>query len=516
MSDSTTMTKGRIVLMCFVWFIILGICVVAYQFWFKPHQEQVAEEEAEQQHQEIIDKTSAQSRYKHEVNFYLDAFSGYAGFRSKDFIDECAKFGIKINLVDDEANYAARFDAFANAKADMGVFTWDAMIKASSKAGDIPLTAVAIVDETKGADAALAAGKAFPNIDALNSSNLKIYCLRDSPSETLGRVILAYFNLDQVTGNPFVFVNTPDELMEEYKKASPTDEKLFITWEPYVSQILENPDYQSVVDSGKFRGYIVDIIVARRGYLVKNEDVVENVVKAYLTTIFKNRNDMNALVANDAKQLGDSLKPDQVEKLVQGIWWKNTQENFGHFGLTSGHGLQHAEDICRNITDVLMKTNGIIRDPTDGKPNMLYYDGIVRKLFDTSWHPGFGREDVRQEASLAALTDEEWTKLEPVGTLNVPRLVFARGTSRLSSLSTSTLDDLTEKLTTWPQYYLVVRGNTSAQGDIEANRELAQSRAEAAVEYLVSKGVNRNRIHADVSKPNGSTTVAFILGELPY
>jgi flagellar motor protein MotB len=515
MSDNS-MSKMRWVVVGSVWLVILGCAVFAYQYWFVPRQEHKAEEEAEQQHQEVIDKTSSQSRYKHEVRFHLDAFSGYAGFRAKDFVDECAKYGIKVTLIDDEANYSARFDAFANAKADMGVFTFDALIKASSKAGDIPLTAVGIVDETRGADAAMAAGKAFPNIDALNSSNLKIYCLQDSPSETLGRVILAYFNLDQVTGNPFVYMNSPDELMDAYRKASPTDEKLFITWEPFVSQIDENPDYHAVVDSSKFRGYIVDIIVARRGYLVKNEGVVENVVKAYLTTIFKNRNSMNDLVANDAKQLGDPLTPEQVDKLVQGIWWKNTQENFGHFGFTSGHGLQHAEDICRNITEVLLKTDGIMRDPTDGKYNMLYYDGIMRKLFDTSWHPGFGREDVRQEKALAALSEAEWDQLKPVGTLNVPRLVFARGTSRLSGLSTSTLDDLVDKLTTWPQYYLVVRGNTSAQGDVEANKKLAQDRADSAVEYLVSKGVDRNRIHADVSKPNGSTTVAFILGELPY
>lgn len=86
----------------------------------------------------------------------------------------------------------------------------------------------------------------------------------------------------------------------------------------------------------------------------------------------------------------------------------------------------------------------------------------------------------------------------------------------MSGLSNATLDGLVGTLETWPQYYLIVRGNTSAEGNVDANRQLALDRSKAAVEYLVSKGVNRNRINSDTSKPNGSTTVSFILGEVPY
>jgi flagellar motor protein MotB len=510
------MTKMRIVVMCVFYLVVLGGAVVAYQYWFVPHQEEVAEEEAEQQHQEEIDKTSSQSRYRHEITFHADAFSGYAGFRSEEFKNECAKYAIKVNMVDDGANYAARLKAIDDGKCDMGVFTVDALWKASCDLGDLPATIVAIIDETKGADAMVGAGDLFPNLDSLNDPDLKIVCILDSPAETLARVVMAYFSLDQLGPHSFEFKNSAQEVYEAYKQSKPTDKKVFVLWEPYVSQVIENTDYHVIVDSSKFKGYIVDVIVARRGYLLKNETVVENVVKAYLTSIFKNRNNMVELVIEDAKQLGEPLKQEQAENLVKGIWWKNTTENFGHFGFTTGHGLQHIEEICINIRDVLMKTDAIKSDVTSGQPNRLFYDGIVRKLFDTSWHPGFGREDVRQEKTLIALSDEEWENLQPAGTLDVPRLVFSRGTSRVSDLSYKTLDQLADNLVTWPQYYLVVRGNTSAQGNVEANRKLAEARATAAVDYLVKKGVHRDRMNAETSKPNGSTTVAFILGELPY
>jgi len=507
-------TKARILLMAVIWICILGVAVVAWKYWFAPRQEQIAEEQAEQEHQEVLDKTSAQSRYTHEVVFNLDPFSGYAGFRSRDFKSECAQHGIKLTLVDDGANYADRLKAMADGECQMAVFTIDALVKAAAQLGDIPVTAICLIDETKGADAILG-GKAYPNIDAMNKPDTRIVCMPDSPSETLARVVMAHFNLDNLSANPFQFMDSADAVYEEYKRAKPNDPKVFSIFEPYVSRIVENPDYQIVIDSSKFRGYIVDVIVVRRGFLLKNKEVVTNVVKAYLSTIYKHRNDMADLIAEDAKQLGEPLKPEQAAKLVETIWFKNTTENFGHMGLTNGHGLQHMEEMCANIIDVLLKTDAINKDPTNGQPNLLFYDGVIKELFGTSWHPGFGEEDVRSEETLLALSDAEWGQLKPAGTLKAPRLVFARGTSTITTLSKKTLDDLAEKLSTL-KYYLIVRGNVSAEGDVEANRKLAEARAQVAVDYLVDKGVEKNRIRAETSNPNGSTTVSFVVGEMPY
>jgi flagellar motor protein MotB len=395
----------------------------------------------------------------------------------------------------------------------MAVFTIDALIKASAQIGDLPVTIIAIVDETKGADALVASKKLFPNIDSLNDPATRIICTADSPSETLARVMMAHFELNQLSNASFEFVNGAEEVWNVYKRTGASEKKVFAVWEPYVSKMLDNPEYHTLVDSSKFRGYIVDVIVVQRSFLLKNEEAVEAVVKSYFTTVFKNRNNMSALIAEDAKQLGQPLKPEQVERLVKTIWWKNTQENYGHFGLTSGHGLQHIESVCINITNVLTKTGAIAKDPSNGQPNLWYYDGIMRKLYDTGWYPGFGQESVREEKSLLSLTDEEWQKLQPVGTLQVPRLVFARGTSRLTDLSFQILDELVESLKTWPQYYLVVRGNATGQTD--EDKALAEARAKAAMEYLVQKGVDRNRVRAEFT-PSESSTVAFILGELPY
>lgn len=510
-------SKIRVVAVAFVWLVILGLIVLGYRYFWSPRQEQKAKEQAEREHKETIDLTSAESRYKHTINFGIDSFSGYAIFRHKSFQDELGKYEIKVNLLSDIANYSQRLQSLAEGKLDLAVFTIDALIKSSANLGDFPATIIAMIDETKGADALIGAAARFPNLDALNNPDVKIICTADSPSETLARVVMHSFNLKNMSKNPFEFVDGAEAVFAAYQKSRPTDNKLFALWEPYVSKIASNPDYRVLINSSKFRGYIVDVIVVRRGFLLKNEAQVEAFVKSYYTTSFNQRPRMLDLVIEDANELGQSIEKDQAKRLVEGIWWKNTQESFGHFGFTNGHGLQHIEEMCANITKVLLSTGSISKDPTEGKPNKLFYDGILRKLFSNSWHPGFGDEGIRKEKALAALSDEEWKELKPVGTLQVPRLVFNRGTSQLSTLSYKVLDDLAETLKTFPQYYLVVRGNVSAEGDIVANKSLAEARAKTAVVYLMMlKAVDKNRIRADTSNPNGSSTVAFLLGELPY
>jgi outer membrane protein OmpA-like peptidoglycan-associated protein len=113
------------------------------------------------------------------------------------------------------------------------------------------------------------------------------------------------------------------------------------------------------------------------------------------------------------------------------------------------------------------------------------------------------------------LTDAQWNSLVPVGTLSVPELVFARGTANLSEVSRTVLDEMAEKLRSWPAYYLKVEGNAASGGNTEANLSLAARRAEATVEYLKSLGVPVARIKSSAGKV-GQSRVLFMLGELPY
>ncbi len=500
------MSKGKLLAVCVVWLLIVAAIAASYRLLIYPRQRNAT-----------LSGTSSSSQYQHSLDLALDSFSGYAILRSENMKEELARKRIRLNYLNDEADYRGRIEALRSGQVQMAVFTIDALLAVCEDLGELPATIVAIIDETRGADAIVAYKQAVPNIDALNRSDMTFVLTPDSPSETLARVVMTHFRLENLGTKPFKPVGDIDAVYQAYRDATPTSPQAFVLWEPYVSKILENPNTHIVIDSSQFRGYIVDVLVVNRDYLLKNEAVVLEVLGCYFRAAYHYRDQMVDLVLADARETSTPITRQQATKLVDGIWWKNTQENFAHFGIQSGQSLQLLEDMITNISRVLVKTRAIDEDPTGGKPNILYYDRPLRTLQTNGFHPGLAAETVRDDTiKLAALDVAGWDSLVPVGTLSVPNLVFGRGTATLTGSSQATLDDLVNSLKSLPLAYVKVLGNASLQGDMEANARLAMQRAQAAEEYLIAGGVDKNRIRAVAGQPSGATSVTFVLGQLPY
>jgi flagellar motor protein MotB len=509
------MSRGKLVVVSLVWLVILGICAVTYKWFLVPAWEQQAIEAKEEERNKILTETGASGRYDYAISLSLDSFSGYALLRSPEFAEELAAKRIKLNLVDDGADYAARLKSLESGTTQIGTFTIDALVKVCSQADRLPVTIIAMIDETRGADAMVSYKQAIPNLDALNHKDTKFILTADSPSETLARVVLAHFNLTHVNTNSFVSMKDAEEVYKKYRAAKPDERQVFVLWQPYVSKVLENPNTHIVVDSSRFRGYIVDVLVVNRDYLYANRDVVAAFLESYFRTNYYHQDHMMDLVLKDAQQAKASINPAQAKALTSGIWWKNTQENYSHFGLQRAGNLQHIEDIIANITKVLKRTGGIGHDPTAGKPNLLYHPELLAGLKDKDFHPG--AESIRKDDFvLNVLTDNQWQALQPVGTLEIPPLVFARGTDRLTEQSQYVLDELIKTLESFPQYYLLIKGSASNVGDLKANRALAESRARAAEGYLKERGVNANRLKVMPGQISNKIAVEFVLGQLPY
>jgi hypothetical protein len=500
------LSKGKLLAVCLLWLAIAGLIALTYRFVWAPSRQRAT-----------IGGTSASSHYRHEVKLALDSFSGYALLRAPEFKEQLSRNRIRLTLRDDHADYAARIRALRSGEVDLATFTIDALITASAELGEMPATIVAIVDESRGANAILAYKSSVPNIDALNRQDLRFVLTRGSSSETLVRVVMSRFQLDRLAANPWTAVSDAAEVFERYRQGTPSDAAAFVTWEPYVSRILENPQVHTLVDSATFRGYIVDVIVANRDFLLKNEDVMQEFLAAYFRVAYDYRDRMPALLQEDAQRLGEPLTPRQAEQLARGIWWKNTLENFAHFGIDTSSQLQLLEDMILNLRDVLLQTQAIERDPIRGGPQTLFYDRALRTLSESNFHPRLAQEHVRSDSlTFQPLSDDEWQRLVPLGTLAVPDLVFARGTARLTEASQQVLDQLANELKDFPTSYLLVRGNASNQGDIQANTQLAGERAAAARNYLLETGLDPNRVQAVGGEPQGESTVSFVLGQPPY
>jgi outer membrane protein OmpA-like peptidoglycan-associated protein len=184
-----------------------------------------------------------------------------------------------------------------------------------------------------------------------------------------------------------------------------------------------------------------------------------------------------------------------------------------------------------NIMDVLLKTKAIPGDPLDGRHTTLFYDRILSEMRTARFHPGQGLslpglspsaapETVRQEMELPELTPEEWRSLRPVGELRIASISFGRASANLSRDSERELQDLARRLSTFPRFYLRLIGHARAEGDAEANRLLAQSRAEAAANYLISQGVSPRRLRTETGPSamagGEAQAVSFAVGQRAY
>src|SRR3989344_7242225 len=112
----------RRLLKAMVFLVFLGILGLVYRFAIQP---QFADR--------LTVSTSADSSYKHVINLAGDSYAGYAIIRSDEIQRDLAAQSIKLNFVDDGANYSARIKALKHGDVDMAVFTVDSYVLAGAR-----------------------------------------------------------------------------------------------------------------------------------------------------------------------------------------------------------------------------------------------------------------------------------------------------------------------------------------------------------------------------------------------
>jgi flagellar motor protein MotB len=474
-------------------------------------------------HQEKLEKRLADVddvlRKKHpRTRLALDSFSGYCVFRSPEFCAKLAAQDVKLHLVDDGADYKKRIKTLQSGETPLALFTLDALINNSALFESPPGSVVLVVDETRGADAMVSYESALPTIDAMNRPDLKIVLTPDSPSETLARLVRSRFKLPRAPEECFVPVKDAEEVYASFRAANPREPRAFVLWEPYVSKLLRQyPQAKVLIDSSKFSGYIVDVLVVEKNYLHKNREEVEAVVRAYLEAAALQK-DMVRLVQDDsqalaaAKKLPEALTAAEAGKVVRGIWWKSTTENYGHFGLLpAGEGtpLQPLEEMTRNIATVLIKTRAISRKV---EPQTLLDKEVCSRLLAAHFDPGSASPG---QQPLPVDRPADWAKLAPVGTLDLQPVAFERLSSTIPAESEPFLEELAHTLKT-SRYYLEIRGH--ARGTTPEDKELAQQRAAEVARWLRDNGgVDAERLRAvgGDSPADDKSLVSFVLLEPP-
>ncbi|MDO9262699.1 MAG: phosphate ABC transporter substrate-binding/OmpA family protein [Desulfosalsimonadaceae bacterium] len=520
--------KG-IIVAAIIWIAIIGILSVAAKYLILPYFDK-----------ELAEETGSDSHFKNEVRIAADSFSGYCILRSPAMKNQLKNDGIKLTIVDDNADYGARMKSLDKKDVEMAVFTIDSFILNGARLDRFPASIVMVIDESKGADAIVAYKSAISSIQDLDDPEAAIVLTPDSPSEFLARTVIAHFNLPQLPDKWMIRGDGAREVFSEFNRANHAKKRAYALWEPYVSKALQIKDAHLLIDSSKLKGYIVDVLVAERFFLKEHPDLVQRIIESYLRAAYsydQSDDGMRDLIIEDARATGsESIDADMAEKMAQRIEWKNTLENYAYFGIDSSQGtsgIQNIEEMLDNITDVLVKTGTLAENPFKNKTHTLYYDKILNILKTANFHPGkkvnvveglgLGTgelEKVHSQSPLRPISDAEWKALIPVGSLRIDPISFARGTARINLQSQRDLHDLSRRLSNWPEYYLRVIGHARADGNMDENMKLAGERADAAAKQLIAAGVSTDRIRAESDPPTekegSSQSVSFILGQLPY
>jgi len=194
-------------------------------------------------------------------------------------------------------------------------------------------------------------------------------------------------------------------------------------------------------------------------------------------------------------------------------------ENYAHFGLlpeVQAAGVQQLYEMIKNITAVLDHTKQK-DEPNPGlnRPDKLFDDGILRQLSGQRPRPFNFDEGLRKEDDGSAIAAMDWTKLKEVGQLKVADVPFTL-TGKLQPEAEEALAELARTLYQWPKYYLRIEGNTTIEGDPEANTRKAQQRAETVKNYLVEQfKIPAARLQARGNEPGGGKKVGFVFLEQP-
>ena len=88
------------------------------------------------------------------------------------------------------------------------------------------------------------------------------------------------------------------------------------------------------------------------------------------------------------------------------------------------------------------------------------------------------------------------TPIEVGASIVVEDLLFKTGKTDLDERSYKILDQLVDFLNQNPTVKIELQGHTDSDGSASSNQKLSEGRAQAAVDYMVNKGIDRGRMSA--------------------
>jgi outer membrane protein OmpA-like peptidoglycan-associated protein len=211
---------------------------------------------------------------------------------------------------------------------------------------------------------------------------------------------------------------------------------------------------------------------------------VRALLQAYFKTLEEYRQDPESLIRDIQRASG--LDEAQIKTMLKGVAWADLADNHSIWFAAGQPGVGAAE----GVVDAIHLALKIFHYSGDLQGNPLP-GGDPYRITNRSFIEALAQEQAVQASRLAsgstfaALSAEQWERLNKVGTLKVDPIPFRPSSNTLDEAGRTILNEIAATLHRYPRYRILVEGHTGLGGDPEANRRLSEQRAQAVADHLV-------------------------------
>jgi outer membrane protein OmpA-like peptidoglycan-associated protein/ABC-type nitrate/sulfonate/bicarbonate transport system substrate-binding protein len=266
-------------------------------------------------------------------------------------------------------------------------------------------------------------------------------------------------------------------------------------WEPDVTLALASrPGAHRLFSTADATELVADTLVARRELLDLYPELAVKLARVWFAGVKKAEGDRPAaarLVSTVCSRFRDELGYEATLKAFNWVKWTTLGDNVRMFGLD---GRPPAFDRVYNQADGIWVGYPQAEIKDRFAPVTLRDDRIIRRIWEAEGKPIVARTE--------AYKPEIAAKGQPLFTKPVT-VTFRSGKSELGGEALALLNQhVVPQVQMAAGMYVRVEGNTDNLGDDSWNQGLSERRAQAIVDYLVSRGIDSRRL---VARGNGAT-----------
>jgi NitT/TauT family transport system substrate-binding protein len=250
--------------------------------------------------------------------------------------------GLKVELVDTNPDYYGSLKDTVGGKIDMTMFVLFDLMEFNSNGAD--LVSIINSDISSGADA-IVAKKNINNIAELKGK--KVGIAKDSYAEYM---LGAALKDNGLSGEDVVKV---DVQLEDIQPFVDNEIEVFVTFQPFVSEAVEEGNGRIIFDSSEIPGLIPDVFASRKNFIDERPEDVQAFVNVWNKTtkfMMENHDEAFGIIAGI---YGESIA--DVEAFAQEVKILDLRDNQTAFSYSAGFESLHGT--ARQMNDFMIKNN---------------------------------------------------------------------------------------------------------------------------------------------------------------